>query len=190
MEVISVFLVVVAIGILAAYKVGRPDTYSPTTPRIVSKPRLPPRIIPVVPKIKATFSAPNFDATQIRGPCYVVDGDTITIKGMNIRLAGIDAPEMDHPWGKNAKWHLLSLTKGQVVIAYFEGAQSYAREVATCFLPDGRDLSAEMVKAGFAIDWPKYSGGKYRQYEQPVSRKRMWRTDARQRGQWPPKPQG
>ncbi len=129
------------------------------------------------------------NADETSGLCFVIDGDSIVIQGIEIRLAGIDAPEFDHPGGQYAKWHLRDLTSGQIVRAVFDNSQSYTREVATCFLPDGRDLSAEMVKAGFAIDWPKFSGGKYRQYEQPDSRKRMWRADARQKGQWPPKPQ-
>ena len=53
-------------------------------------------------------------------------------------------------------------------------------------LPDGRDLSAEMVKLGMAVDWPKFSGGKYRQYELPESRRLLWRCDARQKGRMPP----
>ena len=40
----------------------------------------------------------------------------------------------------------------------------------------------EMVKAGLAIDWPKYSGGKYRSLEVPDARKKMWLADARQKG--------
>lgn len=125
--------------------------------------------------------------SEMTGPCYVVDGDTIVIGQQNIRLSGIDAPEMDHPYGKNSKWHLVSLTKGQDIRAVFHGEQTHAREVLTCYLPDGRDLSAEMVAAGLAIDWPKFSGGKYRHLELPDARKRMWRADARQKGKWPPK---
>jgi micrococcal nuclease len=124
--------------------------------------------------------------SEMTGPCYVVDGDTVVIEQQNIRLAGIDAPEMDHPYGKNSKWHLVSLTKGQDIRAVFHGEQTYTREVATCHLPDGRDLSAEMVAAGLAINWPKFSGGKYRHLEPPDARKRMWRADARQKGKWPP----
>jgi micrococcal nuclease len=52
-------------------------------------------------------------------------------------------------------------------------------------LPDGRDLSAEMVKAGHAIDWRKFSGGKYRQLEPDGIRKKLWRCDARQKGRMP-----
>ncbi len=122
----------------------------------------------------------------IKGQCYVVDGDTIVIGDASIRLAGIDAPELDHPYGKNAKWALINLCKGQTVKAVLEGAMSHDRTVATCYLPDGRDLSEEMVKLGLAVDWPKFSGGKYRQFELPDIRRKLWRCDARQKGRMPP----
>lgn len=126
--------------------------------------------------------------SEIVGPCWVVDGDTIVIAKISIRLAGIDAPELDHPYGKKAKWALLGLCKGQIVRAVFDGSLSHDRSVASCYLPDGRDLSAEMVKMGMALDWPKFSGGKYRQYEHPGIRRILWRADARQKGRFPPTP--
>ena len=118
----------------------------------------------------------------VRGPCWVVDGDTIIIDKLPIRIAGIDAPEMDHPYGKQSKWALVKLCKGQVVTARIRPELSYDRLVAECFLPDGRDLGAEMVKAGLALDWPKFSGGKYRHLETSDARKRLWRASVRQRG--------
>lgn len=118
----------------------------------------------------------------VRGMCWVVDGDTIMIDKVRIRLAGIDAPELDHPFGQQAKWALVKLCKGQVVTARILPELSYDRLVAQCFLPDGRDLAAEMVRIGLALDWPKFSGGKYRQLEQDGVRKKLWRAAVRQRG--------
>lgn len=126
------------------------------------------------------------EVQELRGRAWVIDGDTIDIAGTRIRLSGIDAPEMDHPYGKSAKWTLVNLCKGQDVRAVFDGDLSHDRTVATCFLPDGRDLSAEMVKAGMAIDWPKFSRGKYSSLELPGIRKKLWRCDARQKGRMPP----
>jgi micrococcal nuclease len=123
-----------------------------------------------------------FDVHELRGRAWVIDGDTIDIGGTRIRLSGIDAPEMDHPCGKNAKWTLVNLCKGQEVRAVFDGDLSHDRTVASCYLPDGRDLAAEMVKAGMAIDWRKFSGGKYRGLEPDGIRKKLWRCDARQKG--------
>ena len=124
---------------------------------------------------------------EVRGRAWVIDGDTIDIGGRRIRLAGIDAPELDHPFGKNAKWALVNLCKGHEVRAVFDGDLSYDRTVATCYLPDGRDLSAEMVKTGMAIDWPKFSRGKYSGLEPAGIRRRLWRCDARQKGRMPPR---
>lgn len=121
----------------------------------------------------------------IVGRAWVIDGDTIDISGTRIRLAGIDAPELGDPYGNKAKFFLVNMCQGQQVRAVFDGELSYERAVATCFLPDGRDLSAEMVKAGMALDWRKFSGGKYRSLEPPDARKRLWRCDARQRGRMP-----
>ncbi|WP_205590165.1 thermonuclease family protein [Agrobacterium tumefaciens] len=104
------------------------------------------------------------------------------IDNRHIRLAGIDAPELDHPYGKQSKWALVKLCKGQTITARIRPELSYDRVVAECFLSDGRDLSAEMVSAGMALDWPKFSGGKYRHLETPDARRKLWRADARQRG--------
>lgn len=118
----------------------------------------------------------------LRGPAYVVDGDTVVIRKIQIRLFGIDAPEMDHPHGKNAKWALVNLCRGKTLRAEVTDQDAYGRTVAKCYLDDGRDLSAEMVKLGLAIDWPKFSGGEYAQMEVPGVRKKLWLADARQRG--------
>lgn len=118
----------------------------------------------------------------VRGSAYVVDGDTLIIQQTQVRLFGIDAPELNHPHGNRAKWALVSLCKGKRVQAEIIAQDAHGRTVAQCWLEDGRDLSAEMVKLGLAIDWPKFSGGKYRSLEVPGARKKLWLADARQQG--------
>ncbi len=122
------------------------------------------------------------EKTVLQGTARVVDGDTIVIRKTQIRLFGVDAPEIDHPYGKKAKWTLVSLCKGQTIKAEVTEKDAHGRTVAKCTLPDGRDLSAEMVKLGLAIDWPKFSGGVYRPLEHPDARKKLWLADARQKG--------
>jgi micrococcal nuclease len=119
---------------------------------------------------------------SLRGQCWVIDGDTIVIDQIRLRIAGIDAPELDHPWGQQAKWALVQLCKGKIVTARIKPEVTYDRLVAECFLPDGRDLAAELVRNGLALDWPKFSGGKYKHLEPAHARRRHWRADARQRG--------
>ena len=65
----------------------------------------------------------------IRGHCWVIDGDTIVINKIHIRLAGIDAPETDHPYGQNAKRALMNLRCGQVVTAVMDGSTSHDRTI-------------------------------------------------------------
>jgi micrococcal nuclease len=122
----------------------------------------------------------------LQGPCWVIDGDTIVIGNVRLRLAGIDAPELDHPWGQRSKWALVKLCKGQTITARIKPELSYDRLVAECYLPDGRDLAAELVRSGLALDWPKFSGGKYSHLEPEGARRKMWRIEARQRGRMPP----
>ena len=118
----------------------------------------------------------------ITGRCFVIDGDTIVIGKTRIRLAGIDAPELEHPWGRKSKWAMVGLCKGRTITARVTGELSYGRVVARCFLPDGRDLAAELVRMGLALDWPRFSGGRYRHLEPPDARRRLWRAARRQSG--------
>ncbi len=149
----------------------------PRTPRV----RQPSRTSSPKPKI-AEVSPPTNAPRVIEGAAYVTDGDTIVIQKNNIRLYGIDAPEMNHPYGKISKQAMMKLCKGQTIRAEVTDSDDHGRIVAKCYLPDGRDLSEELVKLGLAIDWPKFSGGVYRKFETPDARKKMWLADARQKG--------
>lgn len=183
-----VLLVIVAGAILLGFGFWRSDG-SGRPPQ----PPLPPegRIPRPPPAQIAKVQPPRFDAKRaehlhetrvLTGAAYITDGDTIRIRKTQIRLFGIDAPELNHPYGKKAKWVLHKLCKGQIVRAEITDKDDHGRTVAHCYLPDGRDLSAEMVKQGLAIDWPKFSGGKYRDMEAFDARKRLFLADARQKG--------
>ena len=151
--------------------------------------RLPPKTRPNTPR--ARKKPQPFDARSARpvpkdkvivGPAYVIDGDSIVIRKTQIRIFGVDAPELNHPFGQKAKWAMVSLCKGKAIRAEVTEIDAHGRAVARCYLPDGRDLSAELVKHGLAIDWPKFSGGKYRRMETSDARKKLWLADARQKG--------
>ena len=115
----------------------------------------------------------------LSGRAHVIDGDTIVIRETKIRLFGIDAPELDDPFGQKSKYTLIGLCKGKTVTAHINGELSHDRVVAVCKLPCGMDLGAELVRQGLALDWPQFSGGTYRHLEPQGVRKRMFRTARR-----------
>ncbi|HPD93703.1 MAG TPA: thermonuclease family protein [Pararhodobacter sp.] len=132
----------------------------------------------------ASNSPPKITRT-IQGRCTVIDGDTVIIQGTRLRLFGIDAPELDHPYGQKSKWAVIRMCQDQVVTAELHESVSYDRKVARCVLPDGRDIGAELVRMGLALDWPKFSGGRYGHLEPAGIRRKLWRADARQKGRMP-----
>lgn len=172
-------LFIIALGVLILAKRFRPRRQRRRS--FHRPPSRPQQAKPVEPFDTASAKSTP-EAAQLLGKAYVVDGDTIRVQKTQIRLFGIDAPEMNHPHGKKAKWKLVTLCKGQNIRAEITDTDAHGRTVAKCYLEDGRDLSAEMVKAGLAIDWPKFSGGKYRHLEVENARKKMWLADARQKG--------
>ena len=121
-----------------------------------------------------TFTAKeNVEVQTISGNCWVIDGDTIAIGKQKIRLAGINAPELSEPYGKQANWAMVNLCKGQNVTAYLTGETSFDRVVAKCFLDDGRDLAAEMVKLELALDIPNFPNADYKHLETPNARRKL-----------------
>ncbi|ABD53708.1 nuclease (SNase-like) [Jannaschia sp. CCS1] len=121
----------------------------------------------------APYNAGHVTSRKLRGRAWVIDGDTIAIDRSKIRLAGIDAPELDEPWGQKSKWAMVRLCKGQIITAHLTGETSYDRVVGTCYLDDGRDLAAELIKAGLALDFAHFSGGKYRHLETTDLRRKL-----------------
>ena len=70
---------------------------------------------------------------------YVYDGDTFILQSDNqyhrIRLASIDAPELDQPYGLEAKRALSKLVLYQHVIATTKGIDKYQRHIAKVYAP-------------------------------------------------------
>ncbi|UWR24076.1 thermonuclease family protein [Sulfitobacter sp. S190] len=130
----------------------------------------------VAPGVQTSTHAPPPpipDSREIVGKAYVIDGDTIVINKVKVRLAGIDAPELDRPWGQKSKWEMVRICKGQSIRVELTGETSYDRLVGTCYLPDGRDIGGEIVKAGLALDGGYYSEGKYRHLEPAGIRRKI-----------------
>ncbi len=91
----------------------------------------------------------------------VSDGDTITVlhngKGERIRLHGIDCPEKRQAFGKRAKQLTSNLVFGKTVTVQFVDRDRYGRTVGVVLLPDGRSLNHELVRAGLAWMYRRYT---------------------------------
>jgi endonuclease YncB( thermonuclease family) len=103
---------------------------------------------------------------MISGQAYIIDGDTLAIGKIKIRLQGIDAPETDQlcldrsaaKWtcGITARDQLSRHVAGHPVDCTPDGIDRYGRTLGVCRLGD-EDLNAWMVREGFALAFVKYS---------------------------------
>lgn len=99
---------------------------------------------------------------EFQGQCVkVLDGDTIDVVHESsierVRLNGIDSPEKSQAWGRAAKQFTTSMVLGQPVTVSIVGHDRYGRTIGEVRLDDGRDLNQEIVRAGLAWWYHKYS---------------------------------
>ena len=96
----------------------------------------------------------------ISGSTRVIDGDTLEISGVRIRLNGVAAPERNELGGAEATTAMKKMTSGKTVRCSLTGKKTYKREVGTCWVGT-LDLGAALIAAGKARDCPRYSAGRY-----------------------------
>lgn len=128
------------------------------------------------PFILAALMITSASAADITGPSRVIDGDTIVINGTHIRLQGLDAEEMSMVNGPKSRAVMIEIIGDQVVTCKPDGTRSYERIVASCFLPDGTDISRELVRRGWALDCARYSHGRYRADEPAGARQKLFQA--------------
>ncbi len=105
-------------------------------------------------------------STLVSGPATVVDGDTIKLGPLSIRIHGIDAPEQGQacqqrngrPWecGTAATAALAEMIKGQSLKCIPLDTDAYGRIIGRCFAGDS-DLGQEMTALGLAWAYREYS---------------------------------
>jgi endonuclease YncB( thermonuclease family) len=94
-----------------------------------------------------------------------IDGDSFEIGGNQVRLFGIDAPEgrqdcrrNGQTWrcGDDARAKLRSLVEGATLRCTPRDTDEYGRSVSVC-KNGNTDINAEMVRAGLALAYRRYS---------------------------------
>ena len=126
------------------------------------------RVFPLIALVLAGIAAAGWfarrETPQIVGTARVIDGDSLAVAGVEIRLAGIDAPEYrqycfrrGRPWacGVDATRVLRTLIANRPVACRAREEDRYGRTVATCSVA-GSDLGAAMVAGGHAVAYGDY----------------------------------
>jgi endonuclease YncB( thermonuclease family) len=133
------------------------------------------------------FIAPAV-AQGLSGRADVIDGDTLAIRGepARIRLYGIDAPEgkqtcsdaKGRPYlcgSRSADALATIIGRNGRVTCREEDRDRYGRIVATCEA-DEREINAEMVRQGWAVEYEQYSDGRYSDEEEEAqsAKRGLW----------------
>jgi micrococcal nuclease len=121
----------------------------------------------------ANATARSAEPTTLTGTVtHVRDGDTIEVGKIPIRLNGVSAPELKEPLGKQSKQFMRDLVDGKTVRCELNGKKTYDRFVGACYL-GGKDIGVAVIEAGLALDCPRFSGGRYKQFEVEGAAARM-----------------
>jgi endonuclease YncB( thermonuclease family) len=115
-------------------------------------------LVGTMPTLGLAFTMAAFEARVVG----IVDGDKLDVlrtdrHAERVRLQGIDAPERGQPYGIQAKQALAELVAGATVTVLPAGRDRAGRLLADLQLPDGRSVTAELVRQGMAWLFRKYS---------------------------------
>ena len=106
-----------------------------------------------------------FSPAALSGRARAVDGDTLELGGVRVRLHGIDAPESAQScraggrlWscGREATRALVGFIRGRSIACEERDRDRYSRVVAVCRTA-GQDINAWMVAEGWALAYRRYS---------------------------------
>jgi endonuclease YncB( thermonuclease family) len=122
--------------------------------------------------------------SALAGEVRITDGDTLKLKGTTWRLWGIDAPEdgqrctrggAPYDCGDEATAALVRIIGDAVPLCRRKDTDRYGRTVGQCYV-DGQDVGALLVRAGWAVDYERYSDGHYADQENEAreNKRGMW----------------
>ena len=115
--------------------------------------------------LAAALLAIPVHAQTLSGSAEIIDGDSLSVSGISVRLFGIDAPEGKQiciragtAWGcgEEAATQLRNLIGGNPIECRGRDIDTYGRTLAVCAVA-GIEINRAMVEAGWATAFRKYS---------------------------------
>ena len=111
----------------------------------------------VVAVLAGVAAAEDFEGRVVG----ITDGDTIKVlragRAEIVRLEGVDAPEKRQAYGERARRFAADLSFDRTVVVRATGRDRNGRLLGEVVLPDGRSLNQELVRAGYAWWFRRYS---------------------------------
>ena len=129
------------------------------------------------------------DASTPEGRASVIDGDSLIVAGVEVRLQGIDAPEArqtctrqgrDWDCGREASRRLAGLLRGGHVRCEGREEDEHGRLLARCRLGDA-DINRWMVEQGWAVSFGGYEGPEGRAR---AAKRGLWAGQFERPGDW------
>lgn len=109
----------------------------------------------------ACSSRPELIGSYIGKVVGVKDGDTVVVLfngiAQTIRLQGIDCPEKRQAFGKQAKQFTALFCYGKEATIQSDGEKDRYKRIIAEVIVDGKSLNEELLKAGLAWHYTKYS---------------------------------
>lgn len=110
---------------------------------------------------KHTENIPT-DGTAKGRVVRIIDGDTYDLltadrRKYRVRMYGIDTPEKGMPYYRVAKKYLKQLCFDSIVSIQTSKRDIYDRIISFTYLSDGREVGAEMIRAGMAWHFKRYN---------------------------------
>lgn len=132
---------------------------------------------------------PSASSMKPTGRAQVIDGDSIIIAGVEMRLEGIDAPEArqncsrrgsDWPCGREAAKQLARKLAGRQVRCEGVGDDRHGRLLARCWL-DKLEINRWLVGQGWAVSFGDYQG---EERQAKRGRKGIWAGEFQRPADW------
>jgi endonuclease YncB( thermonuclease family) len=129
------------------------------------------------------WAAPLLAQAPVFGPGRAKDGDSLMVGDKEVRLFGIDAPELDQTctkdgmgWtcGRAAADKLAQFVTGRNVVCSAAGTDQFERTLGRC-LVGSTDVNRAMVASGYAVAFRRYSSDYVSAEESAkVSKRGIW----------------